>query len=62
MWNEQATALSERFRLLRYDDRGHGGSPVPPGPTRSKTSLGRDVLVPFDQLEVRHFSFCGLSI
>jgi 3-oxoadipate enol-lactonase len=32
MWDEQAPALSKRFRLLRYAHRRHGGSPVPPGP------------------------------
>jgi 3-oxoadipate enol-lactonase len=61
MWNEQAQALNERFRLLRYDHRGHGGSPVPPGPYRID-DLGRDVLVLLDRLEVERFSFCGLSI
>ena len=29
MWDEQASALRDEFRLLRYDHRGHGGSPVP---------------------------------
>ena len=61
MWDEQAPALSERFRLLRYDHRGHGGSPVPPGPYKIE-DLGRDVLVLLDRLEVERFSFCGLSI
>jgi 3-oxoadipate enol-lactonase len=61
MWDEQVPALSESFRLLRYDHRGHGGSPVPPGPYRIE-GLGRDVLVLLDRLEVERFSFCGLSI
>ena len=61
MWDEQAPALSERFRLLRYDHRGHGGSPVPLGPYDIE-DLGRDDLVLLDRLEVERFSFCGLSI
>lgn len=61
MWDDQAPALLERFRLLRYDHRGHGDSPVPPGPY-AMDDLGRDVLALMDQLEVEHFSFCGLSI
>lgn len=28
MWDAQARALSSTFRCLRYDTRGHGGSPV----------------------------------
>lgn len=61
MWDEQAPALSERFRLLRYDHRGHGGSPVPPGPYEMD-DLGRDVLALLDRLEIERTSFCGLSI
>ena len=61
MWDDQAPALLERFRLLRYDHRGHGNSPVPPGPYKID-DLGRDVLTLLDRLEVERFSYCGLSV
>ena len=33
MWEAQTAALSARFRVLRYDTRGHGRSPVAARPT-----------------------------
>jgi 3-oxoadipate enol-lactonase len=32
LWDAQAAALVDRYRVLRYDVRGHGGSEVVPGP------------------------------
>jgi 3-oxoadipate enol-lactonase len=61
MWDAQAAALSDRFRVLRYDTRGHGGSPAPPGPY-SMGDLAGDVLALLDRLELERVSFCGLSI
>jgi 3-oxoadipate enol-lactonase len=61
MWDAQAAALSDRFRVLRYDARGHGGSPAPPGPY-TVGDLADDVLALLDRLELERVSFCGLSI
>ena len=61
MWDDQASALRERFRLVRYDQRGHGGSPVPSGPYKIE-DLGLDLLALLDRLEIERVSFCGLSI
>jgi 3-oxoadipate enol-lactonase len=61
MWDDQVQALSERFRLLRYDQRGHGASPVPNGPY-TIADLGNDVLALLDRLELERVSFCGLSL
>ncbi len=61
MWDEQASVMNDRLRLLRYDHRGHGGSPVPPGPYTIE-DLGRDVLALLDRLGVERVSFCGLSL
>ena len=43
MWDPQAPVLAERLRVVRYDHRGHGGSPVPPGPYEL-ADLGADAL------------------
>lgn len=61
MWDDQAPTFSQRFRLVRFDNRGHGKSPVPEGPY-SIEDLGRDTLAMVDGLGIERFSFCGLSI
>jgi 3-oxoadipate enol-lactonase len=61
MWDPQARALGDRFRIVRYDTRGHGGSPVPAGPYEL-ADLGRDVVALLDRLGVERASFCGLSL
>ncbi|AXC12786.1 Beta-ketoadipate enol-lactone hydrolase [Acidisarcina polymorpha] len=61
MWDEQVSGLANHLRLLRYDQRGHGQSSVPPGPY-SIEQTGRDVLGLLDALEVQSCSFCGLSM
>ena len=61
LWEPQVAALGERFRLLRYDTRGHGRSGVPPG-GYGLDRLGRDVIELTDGLGVDTFSFCGLSL
>src|ERR1035437_5310520 len=61
MWQPQLPALSERFRVIRYDHRGHGGSPVMPGPY-TIDELGSDVLAMLDRLEVERVFYCGLSL
>ncbi len=60
MWEGQS-ALAERLRLVRYDHRGHGGSPVPPGPYEI-ADLGGDVLALMDSLAIERASYCGTSI
>jgi 3-oxoadipate enol-lactonase len=61
VWAAQAPALARRFRLVRYDHRGHGRSPVPPGPYEI-ADLAGDVAALLDRLGVARASFCGLSI
>jgi 3-oxoadipate enol-lactonase len=61
MWDPQVEALSRRFRVVRYDTRGHGRSPAPPGPY-SIDDLGRDAVALLDRLGVERASICGVSL
>lgn len=61
MWDPQVQALSDRFEIVRCDVRGHGGSPVPPGPY-DIAELGRDLLAVLDGLRTRRAHLVGLSI
>jgi 3-oxoadipate enol-lactonase len=61
MWEPQMRALTQLFRVIRYDRRGHGKSSVPPGPY-SVERFGRDVLAILDDLNIEKTHWCGLSM
>ncbi|HUK65091.1 MAG TPA: 3-oxoadipate enol-lactonase [Dongiaceae bacterium] len=61
MWDPQVPALSERYRVIRYDHRGHGGSPVPPGPYAIEDLAG-DLLALLDDRGVARAHLCGASL
>ncbi len=62
MWHQQVAPLMARgFRVVRYDTRGHGGSPVPPGPYEIE-DIGADVLALLDELGLERVHHVGLSL
>jgi 3-oxoadipate enol-lactonase len=61
MWDPQVPALTEHFRVVRYDHRGHGKSPVVPGPF-DLADLGGDALELLDRLGVERAHLVGLSL
>ena len=60
MWDPQMQALAERYRVLRYDSRGHGRSDAPEGPY-TIDMLADDALGLLDALDIERAHFCGLS-
>jgi 3-oxoadipate enol-lactonase/4-carboxymuconolactone decarboxylase len=61
MWAPQIRALSARFRVVRYEHRGHGGTEAPPGPY-SIEDLGGDLLSVLDAVGAAKASVMGLSL
>lgn len=61
MWDGQAADFGKKFRVLRYDKRGHGGSSSPAGPYTIE-QMGRDAVALLDHLKVEKVNYCGLSI
>src|SRR5271169_6539138 len=61
MWDEQAVALSDKFRVLRYDQRGHGATDAPAGRYPFDTLLA-DALDLLDALSIERAHFAGLSM
>jgi 3-oxoadipate enol-lactonase len=61
MWDEQAAALKDKFRVLRYDQRGHGGTDAPAGRYPYDTLLA-DALGLMDALSIKKAHFAGLSM
>lgn len=61
MWSPQMAAFAERFRVLRYDTRGHGQSDAPAG-LYSLDRMGRDIIELLDALGLESVDFCGLSL
>lgn len=62
MWHQQVAPLVARgYRVIRYDTRGHGGSPVPPGQYEIE-DIGADVLALLDELGLERVHHVGLSL
>lgn len=61
MWDKVLPFFESKYRVIRFDTRGHGKSSVPPGPYRLE-ELGGDVLRLLDALNIEGVQFCGLSL
>jgi 3-oxoadipate enol-lactonase len=61
MWEPLLDPLGARLRVVRFDLRGHGSSPVPPGPY-SIADLGADLVRLLDTIGVARAHLCGLSL
>jgi 3-oxoadipate enol-lactonase len=61
VWDAQAAALAERFRVIRPDMRGHGLTSVTAGPYRLE-GLAADALAVLDAMGVDRAHVAGLSI
>ena len=61
LWDAQAAALRGRYRVLRYDIRGHGGSDVPPAPY-TLAQMADDLHGLLKALSVADVHFVGLSM
>jgi 3-oxoadipate enol-lactonase len=61
LWDAQAAEFCQSFRILRYDQRGHGGTDAPHGRYTFATLMA-DVLALFDAFGVERAHFCGLSM
>jgi 3-oxoadipate enol-lactonase len=61
MWDPQIPALTSRYRVLRYDTRGHGGTDAPAGPY-SLEELTEDLRALLQALGISRTHFVGLSM
>lgn len=61
LWDDQVEAMAGRFRVIRYDPRGHGRSDAPTG-AYGIDRLARDAVAVLDVLGVERAAFCGISM
>ena len=61
MWDPQLAALTDAYRVLRFDTRGHGASAAPGG-EYTLDQLAGDVIGLWDALGIEKSHYCGLSM
>ncbi|GJD46383.1 3-oxoadipate enol-lactonase 2 [Methylobacterium cerastii] len=61
MWDALMPRLSDRYRILRYDTRGHGGSATQDAPAEIDDLAG-DLLALLDTLGIARIHAVGLSL
>ena len=60
LWDWQIPVLADRYRILRYDWRGHGDTSAPPGPY-TLTQFVDDALALMDALSLERVHWVGIS-
>lgn len=61
VWDAQAAALRDRYRVLRFDQRGHGKSTVPDRPM-DFARYGADLVALMQAVGAKDACFVGLSM
>jgi len=61
IWDAQAAAFASTWNILRYDQRGHGGSDIGAGPI-DFARLGADVRALMDHYNIARCVYAGLSM
>ena len=61
MWDPQAADFKGTYRILRYDQRGHGGTDAPAG-RYTYPQLVADALALLNSLKIERTHFVGLSM
>lgn len=61
LWARIAESLATSHRVIRYDHRGHGQSPVPSG-DYTLEQVATDALELMDHLEIECADYCGVSM
>jgi len=61
MWDSNIASLTDRYRVIRYDTRGHGQSEVTQGPY-SINLLAADLVALMDALNIHSAHLVGLSM
>jgi len=63
MWTHQIRALKQRFRVIAYDQRGHGLTDAPALATSySASHLARDLVGVLDALKIERAAIVGFSL
>jgi len=61
MWDRLVARIAGRFRMVRYDKRGHGLSQATPRPYTMDDHVG-DLIGLLDHLKLDRIILCGLSV
>lgn len=61
MWDDQMAVLTKKYKVLRFDTRGHGQSSAPPGPYTLE-QMADDVKGLLDALGIKQTHWMGLSM
>lgn len=63
MWRHASAVLARRYRVVRYEIRGHGATPTPEATSEvTLDDLGADVVALMDELRIDRAHHVGLSI